>query len=130
MGSSIMTECSNCGDQKDYTFGVGMMFGHLDNILELFTPSIQSKVAELKKNSNFNQTDYSYELFECRHCDTAHSRLNLEITYDKNKVYRPSYKCYECKRSLKRTNRKIKSFKCRKCAYYGLKQIYGESLWD
>ena len=130
MGSSVMTVCSNCGDHKDYRLGVGMTFGHLDNILELFNPSIQNKVIELQENYKLEQTDFSYELFECKKCDTPHSRLHLEIIYDKDKVYRPSYKCFECKQTLKRTKRKIESFKCRKCNSYSLKQACDGLMWD
>ncbi len=129
MGSGYSTQCSNCEDDKEYTFGVGMSFGSLMNIIESFPVGVQNKILDLQSKYIFEETDYSYELFECSHCDTAHTRLNLKIQYDNGKINEPIYRCYECKRKLRLTTRELETFKCRKCGSYSLKKLM-EILWD
>ena len=130
MGNSCVTQCANCEDHKDYQFGVGMMFSSLPNIIELFPLGVQKKIIDLESKYTFEATDYSFELFECSHCDTSHSRLSLKIQYDNGKTYEPNYRCYECKRKLKLSNRDIESFKCRKCGSYSLKELPNSLMWD
>ena len=130
MGSSVVSHCSECDDYKEYTLGVGMMFSELGNIIDLFSPTVQSKITALQCENSIENADFSYELFECSHCDTAHSRLHLEIAYNDDKIFTASYRCYECKGPLKRTEREIESFKCRKCGNSTLKKLPGGYLWD
>ena len=130
MGSGVVSHCSHCNDYKEYTLGVGMMFSELENIIDLFSPRTRSNISNLQNENVIQNTDFSYELFECSHCDTVHSRLNLEITYDQNKIYAASYRCYECKRALKRTKKEIESFKCRNCGNRTLKEFSGGYMWD
>lgn len=129
MGDGCSTQCSNCKDEKDYTFGVGMSFIDLMSIITSFPKGVQNKILDLQSKYIFEETDYSYELFECTHCDTAHSRLNLKIQYDNGKIYEPNYRCYECKQKLRLTARKLETFKCRKCVSYSLK-VFNDYLWD
>ena len=130
MGSGVVSHCSHCDDYKEYTLGVGMMFSELENIIDLFSQKTRSKISDLKNENVIQNTDFSYELFECSQCDTVHSRLNLEITYDENKVYAASYRCYECKGALRRTEKEIESFKCRNCGNRTLKEFSGGYMWD
>ena len=120
MGTGISTECRKCQNQETHLFGIGMIYSDLSNIISFFTPGVQKKVLELEGQHRFEEVDYSHDLFECIHCDTAHSRLSLEIKYSGSLVYKPQFKCYECKRKLKPTNRDVGSFKCRKCCSYDL----------
>ena len=129
MGRGIVTECTTCHNQESYTFGIGMEFWDLDNIITSFPYGVRKKIKELEKQYAFEGVSYSYGLFECTHCDTAHSRLSLEIKYAGGLVYKPQYKCYECKRNLKPSSRKVDSFKCRKCRSYELKET-GDLMWD
>jgi len=129
MGSGIAAECTNCGDHKDYTFGGGRMFGDLSNNFDLYSVGVRKKISDLESNYTFEETDYSYELFECLHCDTAHTRLTLKILYDDGKIYEPSFRCYECKRGLRLATRAPETYKCRNCGSYSLKESYVYT-WD
>ena len=130
MGSGVVNHCSECDDYKEYTLGVGMMFSELGNIIHLFSPTVKRQITTLQCEKSIENTDFSYELFECSHCDSVHSRLNLEIAYNDDKVFTASYRCYECTRILKITEREIETFKCRKCGNRTLKELPGGYLWD
>ena len=132
MGGGTNTQCSKCNDEKEYNLGAGMMFGDLNNLMHSFSRSVQKIIHNLQLKYEFEDTDLSHELFECNHCDTVHSRLNLRIQYNNGAVYKPTYKCYECKGRLKLATKNIESYKCRKCGSYELKEnpsglLY---LWD
>lgn len=131
MGYGQVTHCSNCSDEKEYTLGAGMAFGDLFNVIDNFPKGAQNKLKYISSLHEIEQQDLSYEVFECRQCDTSHSRLHLTIKYDGKKWFSPNYRCSECKHKLFRSNRPLTNFKCRKCKKYALQNSKVSSiLWD
>ena len=130
MGDAEFTRCSNCKDEQQYLLGIGFLFSDVFNIIDHFPKGVKRKIFEITALYVIEDIDFSYQIFECKHCDTAHTRLGLSIEYDHGKLYMPRYKCSECKRTLKHCNRQLQTFKCRKCKQYQLKKMEVAFNWD
>ena len=59
MGRGIVTECTKCHNQESYTFGIGMEFWDLDNIITSFPYGVRKKIKELEKQYAFEGVSYS-----------------------------------------------------------------------
>ena len=130
MGWGSSSRCSNCDDYKEYTFGMGLNSGDIMDYLDRFPLGIHNKILDICLKYDFEETNFSYQLFECSHCDTAHTRLGFKIVYNQGKTYGGDYRCSECRRRLQIASKEIESYKCRKCGLYELKEKPDDYLWD
>lgn len=131
MGSGKATRCENCGDGQVYYLGVGFAFSDVFNLIDQFPLGAQKMIKNISSFFQIECQDMSYEIFECRHCDTSHSRLHLSIKYNSGMVYMPAYRCSECRRKLSKSTKRLDSYKCRRCGKYSLKHSKTKTiLWD
>ena len=105
-----------CGDVR-YTLG-SFRFSDLFNVLDETPKAARSKIHKIFSLYEVEKSEFSYELFECVHCDTAHTRLHVIVIFDKGKTYSPNYRCSDCRRKLQKSKRKLSTFKCRSCGLY------------
>ena len=130
MGRLVGTVCSYCGDVKEYKLGIGFRFSDLFNVLDEIPKAARSKIHKIFFLYEVKKSEFSYELFECVHCDTAHTRLHVTVIFDKGKSYSPNYRCSDCRRKLQKSKRKLSTFKCRSCGLYELQKHGHDLLWD
>lgn len=130
MGTGKITRCKSCDDEQIYYLGIGMLFSDAMNILDCFPQGAQKKITEIYRSFLLEDETLEYAIYECEKCETTHSRLFLEITYDNGKVYAPAYKCSECRSNLRKSKRKLTSYRCRKCAQHTLDETNEILNWD
>ena len=131
MGSGKAITCESCGDKKMYYLGVGFAFSNVFNIIDQFPLGAQKKIKYISSFFQIERQDMSYEVFECRVCDTSHSRIHLSIKYNNGMVYNPLYRCPECRRKLFKSKRQLQNYKCRRCGKYSLKNSKTKFIiWD
>jgi len=130
LGQLAGTFCSDCSDEKEYILGIGFLFSDIMNVLDQIPKGAQKKIHEIFSLYTVKYSEFSYKLFECKCCDTAHTRLHVFVQYDKGRSYSPTYRCSDCRRKLVRSKRKLSTFKCRKCGSYGLQKRRHDLLWD
>ena len=130
MGRLAGTFCSDCSDEKEYILGIGRLFSNIMNVLDRIPKGAQKKIHEIFSLDTVKDSEFSYKLFECKYCDTAHTRLHIFVRYDKGRSYSPIYRCSDCRRKLVRSNRNLSTFKCRNCGSYGLQKRGHDRLWD
>ena len=130
MGRLVGSVCSYCRDEKEYILCIGLRFSNLMNVLDELPKAVQSKIREIFSLYEVEKSEFSYELFECVHYDTAHTRLHVIVTFDKGKSYSPNYRCSDCRYKLQKSVRKLSTFKCRNCGLYKLQKYGNDLLWD
>lgn len=129
MGDGVVIVCSNCDDHQEYLLGVSYKWLKIEDIIDRFSPAVQRNIKNLQRDKPIEYIYYGYEIFECVHCDTAHSRLHVQIQYCGDKIYKASYRCSECRRMLTKTYKQIENFKCRKCNLRSLKELVEFRWW-
>lgn len=129
MGSSIDTECKNCGDRESYLLGVGMDYADFSDVMSLIKGNTRKKLKDIVENYQNYGADYSHTLYACPKCNTLHNRFWVSVKYGKNKVYETSFRCGKCRTHLVKAKQPINSYTCKKCGRRELEKAPG-ILWD
>lgn len=129
MGDGVVIVCSNCDDHQEYLLGGSRKWLNIEDIIDRFSPAVQGKIKNLQCDYSIEYIYYGYAIFECFQCDTAHSRLHVEIEYGGNKFYEAPYRCSECRRKLTKTYKQVENFLCRKCRSRSLKELVEFRWW-
>ncbi len=128
MGKGMEVTCSQCGYEMIIRFGVGMMYGGLDdlsstgiNILHLIdSKRIQSYVKTLikHKNGTINVVKDSYHtLYKCPECEVPYNLFWFKLKHVGG-VYEPDYLCAHCETELlhiSNASKALNDVRCPKC---------------
>ena len=122
MGIGISVLCQNCGYEKKFTLGVGMLYSSLEKVIHLVPYRSREKVLDILRNHKVNKGEfrnplYDHRLFRCLSCNQLHGRFYVKIEYDDNKVYETKFNCSKCKKELKAVENEedVKNYPCPKC---------------
>ena len=134
MGHGNYVICENCGYQREFMLGVGMMYGSLEKIIQfLDNKSFKEVSIILKKNPNPHYESDGHCVYQCQQCFSVREKMHLLI-YDENKkiIYRTKSNCSKCKIKRKRVQEKddlLHKMICPKCKNKEL-FINGGLCWD
>jgi hypothetical protein len=134
MGHGNFVTCEDCGYEREFMLGVGMMYGSLEKIIQfLDKKSLEEVSIILKDNPDpYYETD-GHCVYQCQQCFSVREKIYLLI-YDKNKkiIYRTSSICSKCKIKRKRVQEKddlLHQIICPKCKTKEL-NVSGGMCWD
>ncbi len=156
MGSGFGLSCKECNYSKELQYGVGFMYGDLNNVISYIPKRLQGEIKELVNKYNiatenkiieetymFNQDlpylKFEEKVFKCISCNNLFNKIWVKIYYGKDKVYKTKYKCYKCKKELEelkldeRDNKDLfkglQKLACPKCGFKYL-EINAAGNWD
>ena len=134
MGHGNFVTCEDCGYEREFMLGVGMMYGSLDKIIQFLDKKGFEEVSIILKDNPdpYYETD-GYCVYQCQQCFSVREKIYLLI-YDKNKkiIYRTSSICSKCKIKRKRVQEKddlLHQIICPKCKKKEL-NVSGGMCWD
>jgi DNA-directed RNA polymerase subunit RPC12/RpoP len=136
MGTGISIICQNCGYEKDFMLGIGMMYSSLEKVIDL-SPH-RKKILDILQNHivikdefRWDNPFYEHRLYRCSSCNQLHERFYVKIEYDDKKVYETKFKCPKCKNELKAVEdeKDVKKHPCPEC---NNKKLFIQEmvLWD
>ena len=134
MGHGNFVICKDCGYEREFMLGVGMMYGSLDKIIQLLDKKSFDEVCKvIENNPNPGYETDGHCVYQCRQCFSVREKIHLLI-YDENKktVYQTSSKCSKCKIKRKRVQEKddlLHQMICPKCKDKEL-FVNGGLCWD
>lgn len=134
MGHGNFVICKDCGYEREFILGVGMMYGSLDKIIQFLDKKSFDEVSRVIENhpNPHYETD-GHCVYQCRQCFSVREKMHLLI-YDENKkiIYRTFSNCSKCKIKRKRVEEKndlLHQIICPKCKTNEL--IVNEGMcWD
>jgi len=139
MGPIHLLTCNNCGAEEGYSTGVGMLYlqitealikGDLKMLKRVTSDKTYQKVVDLIKdetgNIGFVQNQAN---FCCASCDTASHLHQVQVIGLSDGDWTEMLECVACCAALKRTNRTLEKFNCKKCGAAALKDEYARG-WD
>lgn len=134
MGHGNFVLCENCGYERDFMLGVGMMHGSLDKIIQFLDKKSFEEVSEVL--GSYPEPHYETDghcVYQCRQCFSVREKIHLLI-YDDNKkiIYQTSSNCSKCKIKRKRVKEKedlLHQIICPKCKKKEL-VVNGGLCWD
>ncbi len=123
MGNGFLIKCKNCEYEKDIHLGIGMMYSHLENIVDDLKKSEREKIKSvLKKHDipgfNGGFTNYEHKLYVCKNCGELSDDLHIRIKDLENGklLYLSKHKCKKCNSLLKNIKEKnLNKCFCPKC---------------
>ena len=134
MGHGNFVVCEDCGYEREFMLGVGMMYGTLDFIMQFLDKKNFEEVSNiLKSNPEPHYETDGHCVYQCRECFSIRERMHLLI-YDENKkiIYRTQSSCSKCKIKRKRVQEKdnlLHQIMCPKCKTKEL-NVSGGMCWD
>lgn len=134
MGHSNFVSCKDCGYEREFILGVGMMYGSLDKIIQfLDKKSFDEASRVIENHSNPHYETDGHCVYQCRQCFSVREKMHLLI-YDENKkiIYRTFSNCSKCKIKRKRVEEKndlLHQIMCPKCKSKEL-IVNGGMCWD
>lgn len=138
MGSGISILCQNCGYEKSFMLGIGMMYSSLENVIDLVHYTRRKRILDILQNHKVLKHEdiwdnplYEHRLYRCIDCNQLYERFYVKIEYNDNKIYETKFKCSKCKNELKAVENEenVKKYPCPECGKKEL-HIHGELLWD
>jgi len=134
MGHGNFVTCEDCGYEREFMLGVGMMYGNLEKIIQFLDKKSFEEVSIILKDNldPYYETD-GHCVYQCQQCFSVREKIYLLI-YDKNKkiIYRTSSICSKCKIKRKRVQEKddlLHQIICPKCKTKEL-NVSGGMCWD
>ena len=134
MGHGNFVFCENCGYEREFMLGSGMMYFGLDQIIQFLDKKSYEDVSKiLAKNSNTHYKSDGHCAYQCQKCFSVREKLHLLIS-DENKkiIYRTQSNCSKCKTKRKRVQEKndlLHQMMCPKCKTKEL-NVRGGLRWD
>lgn len=107
MGNSANVYCSECGYNKSFMTGIGMMYFNLESRMDFLSNLIKSKktlniVKKLIDERNGRlDCEHGHTVYLCPKCGEFHERFDYKIVYDGG-VFQPRFSCENCKVILKK----------------------------
>ena len=134
MGHDSFVMCEDCGYEREFMLGVGMMYGGLDSIVHFLDKKSFDEVSKvLENNPNPQYETDGHCVYQCRQCFSIREKLHL-IIYDNGgkTVFQTSSNCSKCNLKRKRVPEKneiLKDMVCPRCKKNKLNVSEG-MLWD
>jgi len=122
MGQGITIECKSCDYVETFYLGIGFMYSSLENVIELISPIRKENVLNILQCKDIHDVSYEHKLFVCPKCTRLMSRFDFSITYNDNQVYKPYFRCPECRKKLVPLTEPIENKPCPKCGRKTLTQ--------
>lgn len=129
MGEGITIKCKQCDYQETYILGIGMMYSSLENVISLISPYRRETVLNILHTQYIHEVKYEYKLFICLKCNSIIGRFDYSIIYGDGQIYRPYFRCPECKTKLITVTEPISNIRCPSCGEKSLVENF-EMLWD
>jgi len=151
MGSSFSVECKECGYQKDYYLGIGMLYGCLFSdrndaaMMNFLSELVDSKEIMRKVEHILSMQNgcldvrNGHMMYECTQCRTLDKRFHFLVKADSHE-YEPEYLCSHCLAPLKildvenaavRSSFNSKGFSCPECLRCTLVEDQSKIIcWD
>lgn len=129
MGQGIIVECTICDYQDSFTLGVGMMYYSLENVIGQFSPYQRKKVLSMLHDGDVFGSDFEHKLFVCPKCNMLAGRFDFIIFYNGGQIYKPVFRCPECRSKLIPLKEPIEKTPCPACGNISLKKN-DFLLWD
>lgn len=139
MGTIHRLTCNNCGAQEGYPIGVGMLYlqisealikGDLKMLKRVTSDKSYQQVVNLIKGETgkigFVQNQAN---FCCTSCNTASHLHQVQVVGLSDGDWTEVLECDACGGAMKRTNKKLEKFKCKKCGSAALSDEYAGE-WD
>ena len=136
MGTIHRLTCNNCGAEEGYSSGVGMLYlqitealikGDLKMLKRVTSDKTYQQVVNLIKGETgkigFVQNQAN---FCCASCNTASHLYQVQVFGLSDGDWIEALEYDACGAALKRTNRKLEKFNCKKCGSAALKDEYAE----
>ena len=138
MGSEIYVMCRNCGYEKRFILGIGMLYSSLEEVIDLVHYRRRKKILDILRNHKVIKDEYRWDnpfyehrLYRCFNCNRLYGKFYVKIEYDDNKVYETKFKCSKCKNELKAVEdeKNVKKYPCPECNKKEF-SIQEMGLWD
>ena len=139
MGTLHRLTCNNCGAQEGYSTGVGMLYlqisealikGDLKMLKRVTSDKTYQQVVDLIEGETgkigFVQNQAN---FCCASCNTASHLHQVQVIGLSDGDWTEVLECDACGGAMKRTNKKLEKFNCKKCGSAALKDEYAGE-WD
>ena len=134
MGHGNFVNCEDCGYEREFMLGSGMMYFDLNQIIQFLDKKSHEEVSKiLEKSPNPHYKSDGHCVYQCRQCFSLREKLHLLIS-DENKkiIYRTFSNCSKCKIKRKRVQEKdglLHQMICPKCKTKEL-FVNGGLCWD
>ncbi len=131
MGTVSLYKCEECGLEKQFTLGVGMLyFSVVEEVKDKILSGFYGKDAQKFLNDNPKaDIDLSNEIFVCEKCKRYINDYHILLLGD-NECFEIKYKCHKCSAEMKQAE-SPSSLICPKCKKETLKLVDDEYiLWD
>jgi len=139
MGTIHRLTCNNCGAEEGYSSGVGMLYLQITEalikgdlkMLKRVTraKTYQQVVGVIKEETGKIGFVQNQANFCCASCNTASHLHQVQVIGLSDGDWTEVLECDACGAALKRTNRKLEKFNCKKCGKAALEEEYAGE-WD
>jgi len=131
MGTVSLYKCEECGLEKQFTIGVGMIyFSVVEEVKDKILSGFYGEDAQKFLNDNPNaDIDLSNEIFVCEKCKCYTNEYRI-LLLGVNETFEIKYKCRKCSAEMKYVESPDLLI-CPKCKKETLKLVDDEYiLWD
>ena len=131
MGTVSLYECEECGLEKQFTLGVGMLyFSVVEEVKDKIMSGFYGEDAQKFLNDNPRaDIDLSNEIFVCEKCKRYTNEYRI-LLLGGDETFEIKYKCSKCSAEMKYIE-SPSSLTCPKCKKETLKLVDDEYiLWD
>ena len=126
-------ECNNCGYGNSICLGIGMMYSSLERVISLVSPKRREQVLTILHRQDVHDVRYEHKIFICPRCNMLTGRFDFSIAYNDGQVYKPYFRCPECRTKLialeEPIDEHIRKIPCPECGKKSLTYLV-EILWD
>jgi hypothetical protein len=139
LGTIHRLSCNNCGAEEGYSSGVGMLYlqitealikGDLKMLKRVTSDKTYQQVVDLIEGETgkigFAQNQAN---FCCASCNTASHLHEVQVIGLSDGDWTEVLECGACGAALKRTNKQINEFNCKKCGEPCLEDEH-VGIWD
>ncbi len=131
MGKGFSVHCRNCGYEKLFFLGVGMMDFAIDQSgLPMSLPD-ELKAEILARLQGVTPTDVVRErrLLACPQCRTLQSHFYVCVRHNHRTVYETCFQCDACQSELVPADADVSQYRCAQCGEQALEDT-GIIMWD
>ncbi|PAT01263.1 hypothetical protein CI105_07340 [Candidatus Izimaplasma bacterium ZiA1] len=137
MGTAIEYSCIKCNKSYQLKTGHGM-FGifEIDDLI-LYTSNKKEKALLTRLQTRYNgklKDVPGYNIYECSKCNTLHSRLEYQISYNRNDTYIKNQVCSKCNSILIKLPEDksidFTQYNCKKCNDKTIDELFSFTMWD
>jgi hypothetical protein len=133
MGNSILIDCRDCGESKDWALGFGLLYQpYFDNLLKNFLNKRQTARLLTKIGvSTVIDCAFSHKLFQCPRCNFYSSRFSYSVILEDNRAIHSNHRCSVCRARLQETESQCFDdigWSCDSCGSTNL--VFAEYCWD